>query len=219
MHSAENLASIESEGRRLGTAVRRDPERAVPQYPGWSLLDLAAHTGAIHGRTTLIVTSLPTERISSPKPSGGSNVVDWYEENLETMLAALGEADPNAPCWGFVPEATVGSWERRMVVETGVHRWDAAQSFGEEDRLTDHVATTALDEFAAMWLPRLGDVQPLRVTATDLARSWSFGEQPGRDVEGTGSEIYLRLMSRSSSVELPEDWEKAVDGLEPPPKR
>ncbi len=218
MRSAENLASIESEGRRLGSAVRRDPERAVPQYPGWSLLDLAAHTGAIHGRTALIVTNLPTERISSPKPPEGSEVAEWYEESLESMLAALSEADPDAPCWGFVSDSTVAFWEQRMVVETGVHRWDAYQSFGEEDRLTDHVAHTALDEFAAMWLPRLGDVQPLRVTATDLGRSWSFGDEPEHDVAGTASDIYLRLMARPSPVALPEDWVEGLAGLDPPPK-
>ncbi len=218
MHSAENLASIESEGRRLGIAVRRDPERGVPQYPGWSLRDLAAHLGSIHGRTTLIVRSLPTDRVSSPKPPEGSDAVDWYEENLESMLGALSEADPQAPCWGFVTDSTVAFWERRMVIETGVHRWDAYQALGEEDRLTDLVARSGLDEFAAMWLPRLGEVRPLRVTATDLGRSWSFGEEADLEVEGTVSDLFLRLMSRPSPVQLPEDWDSALAGLEPPPK-
>lgn len=218
MPSAENLASIEAEGRRLGIAARKDPDRAVPQYPGWSLRDLAAHTGSIHGRTDLIVTSLPMERVSSPKPPEGSDVVDWYEENLESMLTALCEADPDARCWGFVTDSTVAFWERRMVIETGVHRWDAYQALGEADRLTDLVARNGLDEFAAMWLPRLGDVRPIRVTAVDLGRAWSFGEDPDHEVTGTASDIYLKLMSRPSPVLLPEDWDRAVAGLEPPPK-
>lgn len=219
MLSAENLASIESEGRRLGQAARREPDRPVPQYPDWTLADLAAHTAAIHGRTAQICSELPMERISSPKMPEGTNVLDWYEETLDGLLAALTAVDPESPCWGFVPDSNVGFWERRMVVETGVHRWDAFQAFGEEDRLTDHVARTGLDEFSEMWLPRLGDVQPLTVAASDLDHSWTFGDDPGSEVEGTASDIFLRLMARPSPVLLPDDWATAVDDLDPPPKR
>lgn len=220
MLSAENLASIESEGRRLGNYVSRDPNRPVPQYPEWTLADLVEHTGSIHARTTLIVTELPTERISAPRLPEGRDVAGWYVENLERMLAALRSADPDTHCWGFVPNATVGFWETRMVIETGVHRWDAAQAFGEEDRLIDNVARSGLDEFAEMWLPRLGDVGALAVTATDLDRSWVFGDGgPVGSVEGAASDLYLRLMARPSPVTLPADWTAAVAGLPPPPKR
>jgi len=218
--SAENLAGIESEGRRLGRAARRDPEREVPQYPGWTLADLASHTASIHGRTTLICRDLPSERISSPILPDGADVLDWYDETLEAMLGALTEADPETECWGFGPEPRLGFWEKRMVIETGIHRWDAFQALGEEDRLTDLVARSGLEEFADMWLPHLGDVQTLQVTATDLGQTWVYGDgDPTATVEGTASELYLRLVSRPSMVELPDDWAEAVDGLAPPPKR
>lgn len=220
MLSAENLASIESEGRRLGTYIRRDPERPVPQYPEWTMADLASHTASIHGRTTQIVTELPADRISAPRLPDGADVADWYDETLDAMLAALTGADPETACWGFGPSPSVGFWERRMVIETGVHRWDAAQAFGEEDRLIDNVARSGLDEFGDMWHPHLGKVSTLRVTASDLGRSWVYGEEePSTDVEDTASNVYLRLVSRTSPVDLPEDWAAAVDGLAPPPKR
>lgn len=219
MLSAENLASIESEGRRLVQAVRRDPDRPVPQYPDWTLTDLASHTASIHGRTALVCTEFPTERVSSPTVPDGADVLDWYDETLDGLLAVLTDADPTRPCWGFLADNSVGLWERRMVVETGVHRWDAYQALHEEDRLTDHVARNGLDEFTDMWLPRLEGVQPLRVTATDLGRTWTYGGETGRDVEGTASDIFLRLMARPSPVELPDDWAAAVDALAPPPKR
>lgn len=220
MLSVENLASIESEGRRIGVYVRRDPERPVPQYPEWTMADLASHTASIHGRTTHIVTELPTDRISAPRLPDGVDVADWYDETLEAMLAALTDADADTVCWGFGPNPSVGFWERRMVIETGVHRWDAAQAFGEEDRLIDNVAKSGLDEFADMWLAHLGDVSTIRVTATDIDRSWVYGEdEPRSVVEGSASDIYLRLVSRPSPVEFPEDWESAVDSLAPPPKR
>lgn len=217
---AEHLAGIESEGRRLGLAARRDPERAVPQYPDWTLADLVSHTASIHGRTAKICRELPTERISAPRLPEGKDVLDWYEETLEDMLAALRDTDPASQCWAFGPEPSLGFWERRMVVETGIHRWDAYQAFGEEDRLTDLVARCGLDEFADMWLPQLGEVQPLQVTATNLGETWVLGEaDPTASVEGTASDLYLRLVARPSPVELPEDWTRAVDGLAPPPKR
>lgn len=220
MLSAENLAAIESEGRRLGFAARRDRERPVPQYPGWSLTDLVSHTASIHGRTALICRELPTERISAPRLPDGADPIDWYDETLEDMLAVLTEADPTTGCWGFGPDPNLGFWERRMVIETGVHRWDAYQAFGEEDRLLDVVARTGLEEFPAMWLPQLGELQTLEVRATDLEVARVFGAGEATTVvEGIGSDIYLRLMSRPSPVVLPEDWTTAVDGLGPPPKR
>jgi len=218
--SAENLAAIESEGRRLGYAARREPGRLVPQYPGWTLADLVAHTASIHGRTTLICHELSTERISAPRLPDGMGPIEWYEETLEEMLSVLTESDPTTPCWGFGPNPTIGFWERRMVIETGVHRWDAYQAFGEEDRLLDVVARSGLDEFVDMWLPQLGGVQSLRVHATDLDRSWSYGgEEPVASVDAAASDVYLRLISRPSLVDLPEDWTSAVETLAPPPKR
>lgn len=217
---AENLAGIESEGRRLSQAAQRDPDRAVPQYPDWTLADLASHTGSIHGRTTLICRDLPTERISAPRLPDGKDPIDWYDETLEEMLAVLTESDPTSKCWAFGPDPCVGFWEKRMVIETGVHRWDAYQAFDEEDRLTDLTARSGLEEFGDMWLPHLGEVQTLQVTATDLGESWVYGEgEPTSSLEGTASDLYLRLISRPSPVHLPDDWAEAVDGLAPPPKR
>ena len=216
---AENLASIESEGRRLVAAVRTDPDLAVPQYPEWTLADLAAHTGSIHARTVEICRTLPTERISSPKLPEGRDPADWFEETLEAMLVALEETEPETPVWGFGPDPTIGFWERRMTIETGVHRWDAEQATGRNEPLTLHVARSGLEEFSDMWLPFLGDVPTLRVTATDLGESWVYGEDEAElEVEGTASDLYLALVARPSAVELPRVWAEAIGGLKPPPK-
>jgi uncharacterized protein (TIGR03083 family) len=216
---AENLAGIESEGRRLWLAARRDPERPVPQYPDWTLADLISHTASIHGRTALICRELPSERIHAPRLPDGKDVFDWYDETLDDLLTTLRESDPTSRCWGFGPEPNVGFWERRMAIETGVHRWDAYQAFGEEDRLTDLVARSGLEEFADLWLPLPGEPQTLQVTATDLGETWVYCDgDPTAAVEGTASDLYLRLFSRPSPVVLPQDWAEAVDGLPPPPK-
>lgn len=221
MLSAENLESIRIDGERILELCRREPMRPVPQYPGWTMEDLAAHVGSIHGRTTFICRELPYERPSAPRPGDDDDVSDWCGRNLTEMLAELEKADPDVPAWGFWPDPSLGLWERRMVIETGLHRWDADQAFAEESELGNLVALSGLNEFTDMWLPRLPELPVLEVKAEDLGRTWVFGSggSPLRTVSGTASDIYLRLMSRPSPVEMPRPWAVALDALEPPPKR
>jgi uncharacterized protein (TIGR03083 family) len=216
--SADNLASIESDGRELGRIAAASPDLPVPQYPGWTLDDLLYHTAGVHGRTMLVCRERAEERVQSPRCPEGMSVLAWYQQTLEGLLAVFRDSDPTIRVWGFGSQPTIGFWERRMVIETGVHRRDASQAVGDESPISDLVATSGLDEFGEMWLPYLGEVSPLTVVAVDLARAWEFGGAEGPTLEGTGSDIYLRLMSRPTSVELPSDWAKAVDGMAPPPK-
>ena len=219
MLSAENLDVIRSEGGRILELARRDLDRVVPQYPNWTMADLLSHIGSILGRTTLICRELPSERISGPRPSEGADVLDWYEATLTEMLATLEDADPDTPVWGFWPGPCIGLWERRMVVEAGLHRWDAEQAFGEPEPLLDLVAVSGLDEFTDLWVPRVDEWPALEVRAVDLGREWVLGTGAAEaTVSGTASDLYLRLMSRASAVELPERWATLVDALEPPPR-
>lgn len=219
MLSAEHLEAIRATGERILHRARTDRVRPVPQYPGWVMTDLANHLGAIHARTTLICRELPKERPALPGLPHGVDVLDWFGSNLEQMLAALTEADPDTPVWGFWPEPSIGLWERRMVIETGLHGWDADQAFDEAGPLPDVVATSGLNEFPDMWLSRLGDVPTIEVVAGDLGRSWVYGAgTPVTTVTGSASNLYLRLMSRPSTVDLPPEWAAAVDSLEAPPR-
>ncbi|MEX1093308.1 MAG: maleylpyruvate isomerase family mycothiol-dependent enzyme [Acidimicrobiia bacterium] len=213
------LETIESEGKRILDLGREDLDRPVPQYPDWKMGGLLAHTGGILGRTSLICRDLLTERPHSPRPGEDDDVADWFEERLNEVLSVFGESDPTAPVWGFGPDPNVGMWINRMLIEVGVHRWDAEQAFGEPAPLLDEVAEAGLDEFGTMWFPRLGELDALALTATDLGRHWHYGKgEPAGAIEGPASEIYLRLMSRPSTVVLPDDWAAAVDSLEPPPR-
>lgn len=180
---------------------------------------LLSHTGGILGRTALICRDLLTERPSSPRPDDGVDIASWFDERLREVVSILRDSDPDTPVWGLVPEPTIGAWVNRMLIEAGVHRWDAEQAFGEPSPLLDDVAVTGLDEFGVMWFPRLEDTRSLALTATDLGRHWHYGDgDPGETIEGSASALYLRLMSRPSPVKLPEDWTAAVDSLTPPPR-
>jgi uncharacterized protein (TIGR03083 family) len=181
--------------------------------------DLLSHVASVQGRTTIICVDLAQERVSGPRLPLHGDVSRWFEETLDSMLEALASTDHDATVWGFGSRPTVGFWQRRMLIETGIHRWDAEQAWDEERPLVDAVSIAGLDEFPDVWLPRLSGVPTISMTATDLGRAWVFGEgEPVTGVEGTASELYLRLMSRPGA-ELPDEWAAAVDALEPPPKR
>jgi uncharacterized protein (TIGR03083 family) len=216
MATPENLAAIRSEGLRLLDYARRDPGRTVPHYPTWTMTDLVTHTAEVLARTTVIGETLPQERPASVALPEGRDPLDWYEATLAEMADALGSADPDAHVWTLIPLRKIGAWERRMVIEIGVHRWDAQQAFEDPDPLLPIVSELGFDEFNDMWLQRLGDVAPLRVNASDLGRSWTLGHgEPQSTASGTASDIYLRLMARPGAA-LPPEWEQAVDAIAAP---
>ena len=219
MSKDKDLITIEYEGWRLIELCRRTPDRIVPQYPTWTMRDLALHVATVHGRTGVICETLPTERVSGPELPAEADPFDWAAEQLARMLEGLAMADPDARVWTFVDDPSLGFWIRRMVIETGVHRWDAHSAVGEPVELLTGVSAHGLDEFAELYLARLGEVPTIELTATDLGRSWRFGEgEPEATIEGEASDLFLRLMSRPG-VALPRAWEQAVDALGSPADR
>ena len=219
MSKDKDLATIEYEAFRLIELCRQTPERMVPQYPTWTMRDLAVHVAEVHGRTGIICETLPTSRVPGPKLPADEDPFDWAAEQLARMLEGLAMADPDAHVWTFIDDPALGFWVRRMVIETGVHRWDAHSAVGEPVELLTGVSAHGLDEFAELYLARLGEVPTIELTATDLGRSWRFGEgEPEATIEGEASDLFLRLMSRPG-VALPRAWEQAVDALGSPADR
>ncbi len=219
MSRDKDLAAVEYEAWRIIELGRRAPERVVPQYPTWTLRDLVLHVAGVHGRTRVVCETLATKRVPTATVPAGADPFDWAARQLAEMLEALAAADPAAEVWTFVDDPALAFWSRRMVVETGVHRWDAQGALDEPEPLLDIVAAHGLDEFAALYLPRLGDVPTLELFATDLGRRWRFGGgEPDVTVEASASDLFLRLMSRPG-VALPEPWEQAVDALGSPADR
>lgn len=215
----KRLDLISDEGEKLLALGREDLDRGVPQYPEWTIRDLLAHTGSILARTVVICIDRVQERISAPRMADDGDALDWFGSNLEELCEVLSVVDHDTPVWGFGPQPSVDSWVTRMLIEVGVHRWDGEEAFGRPIPLLDAVAEAGLDEFEDMWYPRLGQPSTIEVVAVDLGRSWQFGPgDPVHVVEANSSDLYLRLMSRTSPVKLPHDWAEAVDGLSPPPR-
>lgn len=219
MADQKDLVAIEYEAWRIIELGRQSPDRVVPQYPTWTLRDLVLHVAGVHGRTGAVCETLATERLPTATLPPGADPFDWAAEQLALMLAALAEADPSAAVWTFVDDPSLAFWSRRMVVETGVHRWDAQGATSEPEPLLDIVARHGLDEFNDLYLPRLGEVPAIELHATDLGRTWRLGQgEPVERIEGKASDLFLRLMARPG-VALPGPWEQAVDALGSPADR
>lgn len=210
------LEVIEREGRRIIELGRNAPDAVVPQYPTWTMADLVTHIGSVHGRTADVCERLPAGQIPATQPPNGADACDWAASELERMLSGLAGADPEADVWTFGPSPRLAFWSTRMVVETGVHRWDAEGAAGRPEPLLEVVATSGLDEFADLYLPRLGDLPTIELHAPALDRWWRYGDgEPEATVAGSASDLFLRLMSRPG-VALPHAWEQAVDALGSP---
>jgi uncharacterized protein (TIGR03083 family) len=160
--TVECVAALRREGGALADAARQDTTRPVPYYPGWSVADLVAHTGAIHRWVLGIVRSRATERMPREphEDRDPERLLAWFKEGLTTLADELGGADPNEPVWSFGADQTVGFWQSRMAHETAIHRWDAQSAFGDPQTIEPRLAATGIGESLAIHV-----VRPVRGTA------------------------------------------------------
>jgi uncharacterized protein (TIGR03083 family) len=139
----------------LAGAVGDAPDIAanVPACPGWTVADLAEHTGNVHRWATAIVATRadagqPFPALESPWPSA-DGWAQWLTAGARPLLAALRSAGPDAEVWTWGPGRTSGWWARRMVHETAVHRADAQLALGAEPVIDPVTAADGIDEFLA----------------------------------------------------------------------
>ena len=129
-----------------------DVDLAVPSCPGWTVADLARHTGAVHRWATTIVETeaagrVPFPKAAAPRESAGA-WAQWLASGEAPLLTALRAAGPLTEVWSWGPGRTSGWWARRMLHETTVHRADAELALGIDDPVIDPVvAADGIDEF------------------------------------------------------------------------
>ncbi len=218
--SPRHLELIRAEGAALGRAARIDPTRPVPRYPSWSVADLVVHVGSVHRRTLRIVEERAQEPVDRvyPDTDEPDEVLAWYDDGLDAMAEAFEVADSATEVWGLVPSCSVGWWQRRMAVETSIHRWDAESAHGPANAIDPELAVEAIDEFAQLPAFRLTTANlgepgtALTLSATDQPASWRLaqgadggvtlgragGEEGGATVSGTASDLYLDMVGRTA---------------------
>jgi uncharacterized protein (TIGR03083 family) len=123
----------------------------VPTCPGWTVTDLARHTGTIHRWVTGIVATKAAAR--RPVPDAGSpwesadGWAEWLVAGATPLLTELRLAGPLTPVWSWGPGRTSGWWARRILHETTVHRADAELALGADPHIDPVVAADGIDEF------------------------------------------------------------------------
>lgn len=149
----------------------------VTTCPGWRVVDLAGHLGGIHHWAAAALRAADPDAgaptvTPDPAPTDArlrGELLAWNQRRAADLLAALREAGPDQPAWGFGPHPrTSAFWWRRMVHETTLHTWDvrAAQRSGPPWTVSDDpaLALDGLDEVVTMFFPRqvrLGRCDPL----------------------------------------------------------
>lgn len=219
MTPQEYVAALLREGSALARAARRDPARQVPYsyYPGWSVADLVAHTGAIHRWVLEIVRERATERGRRQpfEERDPARLFAWFEAGLAALASELGSADPDEPVWSFGDEQTVGFWQRRMAHETAVHRWDAQSAFGDPEPIERRLAASGIPESLAIHVVRPlsgtavgGHGESVALRCDDAPDRWVVGLLPDgvrveegegtatATVAGTSSDVWLFVTGR-----------------------
>ena len=198
----EYVAAMRREGLALVRAARQDPARPVPFYPGWSIADLVAHTGAVHRWALRLVRSRATK--GGPRKEYEERdpvrLVAWFEEGLESLATELAGVDPNDAVWSPT-DHTAGFWQSRMAHETAIHRWDAQSAFGYAQPIERRLAATGIPESLAIHI-----VGPVRGTAVG-----GHGESVALRCDDTVDA--WRVMLLPDEVRFEEGQQKATSGV------
>jgi len=125
----------------------------------WALIH---HTGRVHRHKMAIVrrggTEEPSDLAIDPPPDQDGELIEWYRDGVNELLATLSAADPEAPAWSWSGDHRVAFWIRRMAQETTVHRWDAENAVGETGPIDAELAADGIDEMLGVFISREGHI-------------------------------------------------------------
>ncbi|AEW93780.1 MULTISPECIES: maleylpyruvate isomerase family mycothiol-dependent enzyme [Streptomycetaceae] len=180
------LSQLTAEADRLREVLRdADPGAHVPTCPDWSLAELIGHLGGVHRWVTQVVTTRAQEPLrrdlvaGDEPPKDAEGLARWLGDGVTPLVAALREAGPDTRVWSWAGVPTTAFWSRRMVLETLVHRADAAIALQRPYDAPAELAADAIDEWlelmasesALRFRPQLaelrGDGERLHLHATD----------------------------------------------------
>ena len=215
-------AVIAAEGARLSSAARATGlDAPIAHLPRWRVRDLVAHTAGVHRWATSVITERSMDVPGIKKaPLEGDDLLDYFDEGIPRLLAALASTDPDVLVPNFHPgtPSTIRFWWRRQAHETTVHRWDAeaAATDAVHAPIDDALALDGIDELLTGFATRgSGHGLACAVTVASGGRAWRMApsvDKPGRltadrvaaapddaDIIGPPTELLLALWKRLSA--------------------
>jgi hypothetical protein len=135
----------------LAAAIEAAPDARIRAYPSWTVRDLAVHVVQAYGNAALTLRDGTLER---PSPESTVTATSDPATLAVAVTSALDDAETAlAGChhelvWTPVGPMAPAFWERRLLREAVLHRWDAEQAAADE------VSRGAGDAPAAAHRPR-----------------------------------------------------------------
>jgi uncharacterized protein (TIGR03083 family) len=222
LSTAEHIENLRVEGKRLGeVAARTAFDARVPNCPDWTLEDLVRHIGDVHRWAATIVRERHQEGLSrdfhGPQPPG--ELLAWYAQGHEQLLAALADASPDDVFWAWAPAPNaLAFWARRQAHETAIHRLDAEQAAGVNTPFDTRQAADGIDEWLTIASQRVtvtsGGGRVLRLAALEGPWQWQVSlrddgigvqrGEPGGDctVRAAASDLFALVMNRRDAAGL-----------------
>ena len=211
------LETIRGESEALAAAASTvEPGTPVPSCPDWTMARLVTHIAQVQHWAAKTVETRATERApfgDVPPPPEHTQLVPWFREATQRLLATLTSTDPATPVWSWTSDRTAAFWVRRQAQEVAVHRWDAQNTAGVPQPLETALAVDGIDELLGMHRARggerfVGQGERIRLSCTDHDVEWmarlgpqglEVSHEPAKGdaaARGTASDLDLFLWGR-----------------------
>src|ERR1700709_2063336 len=143
----DHLEALRQDGDALLHTAGQHLGAPVPTCPGWSVADLLAHLLRVYryaARQARTEHRLPGDDTVLAPEAVPAALADAHAE----LLLVLTELEPDAPAWNALPDApdVAAYWQRRMAVETALHRWDVEHAVGAPAPLDPALSCDGIDE-------------------------------------------------------------------------
>lgn len=245
MDTAEYRSAFRREAAAVAAAARKGLDAPVPSCPGWTIATLVSHLTfevyaprikhvALRPRGDVVQSyddlDLPPQfrewcdgefKDLAMLPDGLVELFERVAFDLEEALYGLPPQEPMHTWWEA--DRTAGFMQRRVALETAVHRWDAQLAHGEPEPVEAALATEGIEEiFEVMVVARRGWAEhPLQGAGetyhfhrTDGPGEWLVRFAPegpaiSREhakgdvaLRGSASDLFLFLWQRIPAVRL-----------------
>lgn len=157
---SDHLRLINERATAFRAAVAAAPslDLQVPTHPERTLFDLVQHVGMGRRKTTAVVAAGPANAPPDKSawddgagaPREREALLDWWTESIDRLTSVLREAGPDRACWTWWDDCdspqTSGAWTRRQVPEIAVFTYDAQNTVGAAQPLSEEVALDGFDD-------------------------------------------------------------------------